>query len=414
MSHLFSHRSGLMIVVLCLVSMAAHAEVPDPSFVISALPDAAKAGPPPIIKPGTRLTYFGGSSTINGVRAKLVPDENGNWVNKTTGQRYGEREVRNTGGVGYSIARVSHVDREAVVVASATYLLDPLAKTVTSTGSSGIVTNAGAAGDYWIHPAVLKDVKEVNANGNFVGRMPYVVMNRKYNAIRFQSETASGHNTYVYDLDSGLMIFHGSSLIGGDVLTPGVNGQQAGVGGGSTFLSHGFLMEVKDIDVPWKNAPTPAWVGQFRELKYDGGITTAIQGVTPHTQAVSVLLTPKARENGWLRYNNTTTIAVYGLPPHQSQTNSASGHASVGGLWIAPQGLAALKAGQVIETNDIIKTKTAVTDIGRGYVTISEMGQIHRLDVSYDTTTGIMAGVALRQQSQIAVTTTQLRLTGQR
>lgn len=412
--NLLTFRSfGLAFGLLSLLSLAAQAEVPDPSFVVNVYPQVLKAGPPPIIKPGTRLTYFGGSSTINGVRAKLVPDENGNWVDKVSGRRYAESDVRNTGGVGYSIARVGHVDREVAVVHSATYLLDPLAKTVTSTGATGIVTNAGAAGDYWIHPAVLKDIQEVNANGQFIGRMPYVVMNRKFNAIRFQNDTASGHNTYVYDLDSGLMIFHGSSLIGGDVITPGVNGN-AGVGRGSTFLSHGFLMEVKDIEVPWKNSPTPAWVGQFRELKYDGGITTAIQGVPPHTQAVSVLLTPKARENGWLRYNNTTTIAVYGLPPQQSQSNSASGHASVGGLWIPPQGLAALKAGQVIETNDIIKTKTAVTDIGRGYVTISEMGQIHRLDVSYDTTSGIMAGVTLRQQNQIAVTTTQLRLSGQR
>lgn len=414
MSHLFSHRWIIILLAICFVPLAASAEVPDPSQASQMYPDSRKAGPPPTIKPGTRLVFFGGAATIPGVRSKLVPDENGNWVNKTTGQKFAATDVQGSGGVGFTIARVSHVDREAVAINTTSYLFDPLNKTVSYTGGSGMVTNAGAAADYWVHPAVLKNIQPLNQGGVFIGQVPYVLGNRKFNAIRFQTESASGHTAYVYDLDTGILLFYGASAIGGDVLTPGVNGQQAGVGAGSTHLSHNMLVEVKDIDLPWKDAPVPAWVNQFRELRYDGSIVTAIQGVQPMTQPMSIVMVPKARENGWLRLSSTVTTQVYGFPPTQSKNDGAAGAASLNGLWIAPQALAKLQLNQVIETNEHLKTKTLVTDIGRGYVTISEIGQLHRIDVGYDTNTGIMAGVTLKQQNQISLTTTQVRLSGQK
>ncbi len=408
-----AHRVMMLLVVLSMASASA-AQVPDPSMAASVYPQVLQAGPPPIIKPGTRLIYFGGSSTIAGTRTKLVPDDKGNWFDPKTGQKYSERDVQGSGGVGYTVGRVSHVDRHVAAINIASYLLDPLAKTVSYTGGGGVVSNAGAGGDFWIHPAVLKNIREIREPGNFIGRTPYVIMNRKYNAIRFQNDSDNGHTTYVYDLDSGLMIFHGSSNIAGGVLTPPGPDGRPGIGAGNTFLSHNMLVEVKDVDIPWKNAPVPQWVNQFRELRYAGGVTTAIQGVNPTTQAMSVIITPKARENGWLRYTNTNTHHVYGLPPQQSTTEGAAGQAGLGGLWIPPQGMANLKVGQVLDSIDILKTKTIVTDIGRGHITLSEIGQLHRSDASYDTTTGLMTGVTLRQQNQLAITTTQLRLNGQR
>lgn len=413
MTILESPRAMAWLVVLLMAS-ASVAQVPDPSMAAKVYPEVLKAGPPPIIKPGTRLIYYGGSATIAGSRTKLVPDDKGNWVDPKTGQKYSERDVQGSGGVGYTVARVGHVDRDVAVINSSSYLLDPLAKTVSYTGGGGMVTNAGAGSDFWVHPAVLKNIKEMREPGNFIGRVPYVIGNRKFNAIRFQNDSANGHTTYVYDLDSGLMIFFGSSNIAGGVLTPPGPDGRPGVGAGNTFLSHSMLVEVKDVDIPWKDAPVPQWVNQFRELRYTGGITTAIQGVNPMTQAMSVIVSPKARGNGWLRYTNNSTVQVYGLPPQQGVSEGAGGSAGLGGLWVPPQGMANLKVGQVLDSIDILKTKTVVTDIGRGYITLSEIGQLHRSDANYDTTTGLMTSLTLQQKNQLSVTTTQLRLDGQR
>lgn len=402
---------GLLLV--SLFAYPSHADVPDPSLVSKLYPDVLKVGPPPAIKAGTRLTYYGGSATIPGVRNKLVPDVNGNWVDKNTGQKFGESEIKGSGGVGYTIVRIGHVDKEAVVVNLSNYLIDTLANTVSYTGGNGFVSNAGAASDYWIHPDILKKIPNSNNVGYVVSRMPYVIGNRKFSAIRFQSESASGHTAYMYDLDSGILLYLGSSAVGAGVITPGVNGQAAG-GAGNTYISHSQLVEVKDVDIPWAGAPVPQWVTKFNELRYDGTIITAIDGVQPMTQRLNATLTTKAREDGWVRFENTITSQVPNFQPLQSKTQAAAGHASVGGIWISPQALAKLKVGQVIDSIDTIKTKTVVTDIGRGYVTISEIGQLHRADIGYDTTTGIMAGVTLQQRSQLALTTTQLRLSGQK
>jgi hypothetical protein len=377
-------------------------------------PASLKSGPPPAIKPGTRLIYFGGAATIPGVRTKLVPDENGNWVNKTTGQKFGTTEVGGSGGLGFTIARVSHIDHEVAAINSATYLYDVLNKTVSYTGGTGMVTNAGAASDYWIHPEVLKKIEPLNQGGVFVGPVPYVLGNRKFNAMRFQTDSATAHTAYTYDLDSGILLHYGASSIGGDVLTPLPNGQKAGIGTGSTHLTHSMLVEVKDIDLPWKGAPIPQWVGQFRELRYDGNIITAIQGVQPMGQSLNVIMTPKARGEGWLRFGSTVTTQVPNFQPIQSNNENSAGTCTVNGLWIAPQALAKLKLNQVIETNEHIKTKSIVSDIGRGYVTTSEIGQLHRIDVAYDTNTGIMTGVSIKQQNQLSVVTTQVRLSGQK
>ncbi|MEX2214222.1 MAG: hypothetical protein WD768_08850 [Phycisphaeraceae bacterium] len=296
MQNQHGHFTCVLTLILSM-PLAALAEVPDPSAAAKLLPNAEKVGPPPVAKPGTRLVYFGGSATIPGVRAKLVPDENGNWVNKTTGQKYAESDVRGSGGVGYSVVRIGHIDKEVAQLTSSSYLLNPLDNTVSATGTVGLVSNAGAAGDYWIHPDLLKEVKDLRQNGIFVGRMPYVVMNRKYNAIRFQTDTESGHTTYVFDLDSGLMIFHGSSVIGGGVVTPGVNGQ-AGAGAGNTYLTHGFLVEVKQIDVPWQGKPVPEWAAKFNQLQYNGGTTTTIQNAGQFTNGFGVTLSVKARGDG--------------------------------------------------------------------------------------------------------------------
>ena len=54
-----------------------------------------------MLKPGTRITWYLGSATLNGVRSQLVQDDKGNWVDPQTGQRFSDQENPNAAGAGY-------------------------------------------------------------------------------------------------------------------------------------------------------------------------------------------------------------------------------------------------------------------------------------------------------------------------
>ena len=377
--------------------------VPDPSSQLALFPEAAKAGPPLWAHLGTRLVYFGASATIPGAGNQLVLDDKGNWVNKATGQKWREQDVSGAGGAGYTVFQVGYIDHEVVQIGCSLYTLDTTDNSAQLAGGSGMVTNAGCAADLWVHPDVLKKVKDVAHGEVRITRMPYTVNSKKYDAIRIQTATANGYTAYVYDLDTGIMIFNGSSA------------QGAGrIAGDTTQLTTGWLMEVKDVDVPWKSAAVPAWVAKFTELEYQGTMSTAVAGAGQVDQPMTVVTTPKARRDGWLRTSSTFTIQTFqGMPPQQSQSEGSSGPA-VGGQWIGPGAISKLRARQVIDRNDITKTVTSVSDVNPRSVTISEVGQRHRNDCTYDAASGMLVAVKTTTTLGLGQTTYRMQLVAQK
>ncbi|MEX2214221.1 MAG: hypothetical protein WD768_08845 [Phycisphaeraceae bacterium] len=110
--------------------------------------------------------------------------------------------------------------------------------------------------------------------------------------------------------------------------------------------------------------------------------------------------------------DNVTTFP--NTQPQRGQLDGSNGQATVLGLWIPPQAMAELKAEQVIDSVDAIKSKTVVSEVGRGYVVISEIGQLHRTDCTYDATSGILTTIVFTKRDQLSTATTQLKLVGQR
>jgi hypothetical protein len=304
----------------------------------------------------------------------------------------------------------------AAQVSTKLYTLDTSINKCMFAVAGGLVAHAGCVADYWIHPNALKHVQEVNAQGVRVLRMPYSVGGKRYNAIRFQSEDAAGYNARVYDLESGLLIYHGSRAQGKPIYTPPIGGSgMAGVGQGSTQLVTGWIVEVKDVDVPWKNATLPQWVGRFGQLSYTGVQTTVVAAAGSRlNRPMTTTITPKARGRDWVRFTNHGVIqSIGGMPPEQAQQEGACGNATIGGLWIPPEALGALRPRQVIERHDLIGTTTAVSSAGQGFVTITETGPLHRIDCTYDARTGILSALTLAQQIGIANITHSIRLAGQ-
>jgi hypothetical protein len=390
--------AGLLLLPLS-VALAAQTvvTVPDPCPPQPLTPNAAKAGPPAWLHPGTRITFFNESATILAA-GKFVLDEQGNWVEKGTGRKIPGIA---SGGAAYTVFHAGYVDRDLVELSSSMYLLDAAANTVTPAGGGGLVTNPGCAGDMWIHPDELKKIPANPGNGVTVTRMPYIWQDHRYpNALRVQTTTDTGYTAYVYDLDTGLTVFHGSS-------TASVTG---------TTLVTGWMVERKDIDVPWKAAPVPAWVAKFRELDYQGAQSTSIPGAGQMDQPSTAVLTVKTRGDSWVRYTSKVEVAAPGglMAPQQAQMEWSCGTASIGGLWIAPEALAKLKTGQAIERNDAIKTVTSVRARDSPLGPISEVGQLHRLDAYYDLQSGILARTVNTTQSGVATITQRSQLVQQK
>lgn len=418
-----SHSAnGYFCLVWIVASFAAGAggaggvQVPDPSLMLPLVPAAAQAPAPPVIKPGTRLTYFGMTASIPGEYGRLVQDETGEWIDKNTGKRYREEEVGASGSAAFNVVSVGHVGDGVAELSTKIYGLDTATKKCTFGAGGGMVGHAGCTADYWIHPAVLKEVREVNAQGMRILRMPYTAGGKTYKAIRFQKDDLSGFQARVYDLETGLMVYHGTRVQGPSVITPPIGrAGMAGMGEGSSQVITGWLVEVKDIDVPWKNAAAPQWIEQFQQLSYKGVQTSAVAVAgTKLDRAMTGTLTPKARGPGWVRFTNRFLFeSIPGMPPDEVLQDGACGEATIGGFWIAPEALAGLRPQQVIETNPHVGITVSVTDVRPGSVTISEVGPLHRSDCTYDTRTGMLSATTLVQQIGLAQITHRLQLTGQ-
>jgi hypothetical protein len=247
--------------------------------------------------------------------------------------------------------------------------------------------------------------------------MPYTVPGgRTYRAIRFQREDLSGFQARVYDLETGLLVYFGSRVRGPSVITPPIGGAgRAGMGEGSSQVITGWIVEVKDIGAPWRDAAAPAWVGQFQQLSYRGVQTSIVAAAgTKLDRAMVGTLTPRARGPGWVRFTNRFLLeSLPGMPPNEVTQEGACGPATIGGLWIAPEALAGLRPGQTIETNEKVGTSVTVSDARPGSVTISEVGPLHRMDCTYDATTGMLSATTLTQQIGLARITHSLHLVGQ-
>jgi hypothetical protein len=404
-----------MLLTACVLG-AGKIDIPDPSIMLPLVTAAAEADAPPIIKPGTRLTYFGMTASIPGSYGKLVQDDEGGWIDKNTGKRYREEQISGSGAGGYNVIQVGYIGNKIAQLSNKIYTLDTATKKCMFGASDGIVTNAGSAADYWIHPDVLKTVKEVNTDGIRILRMPYTVAGKTYKAIRFQREDISGYNARVYDLETGLLVFHGSRVQGPSVVTaPSGLFNTPGVGEGSTQVITGWIVEIKDIDVPWKAAPMPGWVNEFKQLSFKGVQTSIVPAAnTRLDRNMTVTLTPKARGNGWVRFRNDAVIeSLPGMPPERAQQEGSCGCASIGGLWIAPEELAKLRQGQLIERNDLVGTATTVTQAASDSVTLTETGPLHKISCTYSTKTGMISATTTSQQIGLAQITQTLKLTNQ-
>lgn len=373
-------------------------EVPDPCLLLPLMPAGATTGPPPVIGLGTRLVYYTAAASIPGERGQLVQDDHGSWVDRETGQRYDEHSIPGAGGEGFEVVHVGYLDERLVQLTKRSYLIDGTTGQTMYMSEAGVVSHAGCAGDFWIHPQVLAALPDMDQAGTRVLRMPYQLGDLAFDAIRIDTTSAAGFAAYVYDLDSGLLLSFGSRTVGPDILAP-FPGGESGPGRGSTQLTNGWIRDIQHVDVPWRDAPTPNWVVQLRELDYEGTLTVVVPGSPTFPLPVHQHVQVGHRGSDWLQVRTDSVLYSFEQQPiGVEQYVTSHGPASIGGLWVAPQALARLTQGQLIDRCDIVGYATSVGAISADFVTIREAGPLHRNDFVYDTRTGLLIATTRVQQ----------------
>jgi hypothetical protein len=371
------------------------AEAPDASEMLRVAPRAADVEAPAWVRAGTRLLYTTRTFTIAGDAKEVYLDDLGQWIDGATGAPPpADGEL-----AGFAAVDVGFVDRAIVQATVRRYEKDAQGR-IRFRASSGIVANAGCAGDWWIHPEVLQGLQDLDQEGLYIARVTSEIDGRSFNALCIETDDVRGYRCSVYDLTTGQMLMFGRATPAG------------GAAVGRTMLTSYRLRRVREIDVPWRHAAPPSWVGQVKSIRYEGTQTHQSPGSPAASRAANLTLSTRSCGERWLRYASDLRIAAAAaLPAEQHLDECSAGPGSLGAIWVGPELFAALAPGQVIDEDDLLKTKFLVTARDSAGITLSEVGDAHRIDHVYDPATGLLKQIKLTAQSGPTTITTQLSLT---
>jgi len=345
-------------------------------------PGLASAAAPPAIEEGLRATY------------QMI-----------TGSPESETEgnVEFVGGdAGVGLAQVTVVAMEAGKAATWTTAFTPdttlgAMKRVNSYGS----VTPGGCGDFWCNPQVLKTIPERAGDDLTVTRGTFELGGKTYNVIRFNFQSNQGIALgMIYDLESGIMLYHtadySSSLTteGGGLLRRGQN----------AILK---LVNLRAVDIPWKEGSVPAWAKPGVTLSFQGRHSfwlPMIPDVAPTISSLGSELVIQAVHSRYAEGRQQTYTQEAIQPPFVPMV---SGIAQLMGFWVPEEALS-LQPGAIDYDPDTGMT-TSILESGPDGVVMEETNGVnYRLTASYDaagkltqTVTESYTGTATGQMDEL-------------
>lgn len=390
---------------------------PDANPFVTLFPALRTAPAPEWLRQGTRLTYYSAAASVAGgphqynedpeCLKRNPPPPGGCWKDPVTGQTYQQQDIASPAGHGYTQVNVALLDRSVAVLDVRSYGIVGTNGPVELLRQFGAVGLPGAGGDFWLHPSVLRGVAEVNSPTMKILRGPYNINGRQYSSIWIQT----GGQTWVYDLQSGLLLHSSASGQGAAIQGPVARGESRQ---GASILSQNTLVNVRTTNLPWGAAAAPDWVTRARILRYQGSAAVHVPGSPAFPTPIYATFERLGGGPNWVRYRETTTQGGSGgIPPYTAQIDRVFGPAELGGLWIAPRALGQLRTGQVVDTDPVTRVTASVGQFGRtpqGRVTvaITEVGVAHRIEYIYDAASGLLR--FSRSFDQVLNAETQMRL----
>jgi hypothetical protein len=314
----------LFCLLFCLLPSLAWAESTLPSGMVNPLPlkypELATAPAPSWCNEGMRATYNVLASTSERERS-----ENIEW---------------NTGKPGYGLSQVDVVALEGGKAATYTlpYAPDQQGAMRQMTGFGSVVP--AGCGDFWCNPAVLAKIPEQASDRFTVQRVTYTLGGEGYNAIRFDIRNDNFEMALVYDLETGLLLYHTV-----DYTSYTTNPQLQTIGSSGT---HGMyeLRNLRPVNIPWQDGEVPAWLVPGSALHYQGQTVMQVQGAAPSStpMSVQVSILDTKRRYAELRIDTYTQEAMPTVPAPYIKT--VSGIAQLLGNWV-PAAAIALAPGDI-------------------------------------------------------------------
>ncbi len=360
-----------------------------------AVPDT---GFPAWLRAGTRITYWGGSRSMPGDPQNYVPDPNGNV--SIGGKPHRLEDAPGAAGSGYSHFDVVGVADGVVGILQSNYVpVDAQLANYTRTNSIGLRGDARQISDVWIHPAQLAAMPETTEGKSFTRRVRYPLDGKTYDAVTTQIASATGFLRSTYDLATGLLLVHTSSTTGASTgLAPAGTNYAKPAAGVTTIVSSRFV-SVREMDLPWRRQPMPAFLTAGRTLDYTGTCTNSLgQGIVAPWR-YDVRIAVAQIEGGHARAQVSTRLDYGGaMQPQVAEWAQVYGAGSPHPLWIEPQILGRMRQGQVFDQDPVTRRRIRCVGGDERVVAIVDEGPLDSLQTAYDRRTGVAVGIDLRLQ----------------
>ncbi len=369
----------------------------DPNLWVLLHPELADAPAPAWVAAGTRITYYAIAASVPGSYHQYVEDEDGGWVDPTTGDRYRQEDIPAPAGHGYHQVTVTALDDHVAALSIRVFGLTGVERSspVTTLTWGGAIGIPGAGADYWVDPAVLGSLDEVVTDELKVLRMPYTIGDDTYTSIWVQVIGDDGNITWVYDTVSGVLLHTASSTTGPPLTGPVATGEGRE---GSTFLTQSTFVGWRQTTLPWATSHAPDWLATVHRVDYTGSITIEVLGTPSVVLDASLAVERVQSGDDWARLAISRTISSDVAPSITETVVRVDGPAQVGALFVPPDALRALVAGQVLDTDPITGAVVSVDGIEVAaddtYVTIVERGPAEWSTTVYAASTGLLVSTS--------------------
>jgi len=388
-------------------------KVPMDNMAFQMFPELKTAPAPAWVRPGLRITMYNASASVPGSYNSMpFLDPDGELKGKD-GQRYTLGRAASASGHGFTQLDILHVHRDAIAIDYKSFLIFGEAGPVILTSGSGGLTPPGCCADWWVNPDVVRkniDALAQGGNGIRVSRLKYRAAGVDFNAAWTAYMRDNASSTTVVDLQGGLTL-HNAQAVYDPSASVKIDGQATAVGG-RMDLSRSTLVSVRELKYPWVNAEYPEAVRRTRRIVYEGVTTITSSGTAVRTRHLA-----DSRVTGWsndflLLRTEKLDESIPGVPPERSAMDGMAAAGEVTPYHIAPDLLAGLRKGQVIDQDPLTKVSTVVAGGDNAVVILSQFTVQNgaRLDHIYDRRSGWRTAMVIHDPDPLKTTHAEIRL----
>jgi hypothetical protein len=367
--------AGLWSVSGAGASAVARADLPaDIVAWLALMPELATAPAPPWLKVGARLTYHVMSAAREGDASPA-----------------GESLVQ------YDVVSLD----AATVLAAAGVHVIASGGTLGAVRDTGFIVGAPGVGDVWMDPAALRKAERHASQNLTIAHVTMDVGGVATKAVRFEYVQGAARSVSVFDETAGVLLYRIQASGGPDAA------KQSSVV--SEFVS------IRQLTPAWTGGSTPSWAAANAVLKYEGAMRVNVGYPTPGPPLAVAMLgrithsAPAGVCVKWETYlSGRKTEERYSLSPSAIPSS---------GIFMPQAALAALTAGQVLDTDPITGVTVSVAQPplnidGKQLLVLVHESQSFRRLYGYDRQSGTLTYFKETSRDGLAVVEIELRLTG--